>query len=312
MRFVFGLALAGALSATAYAADNMDWAYPPINPPKPGDASIIKTVPGSSQKYSAAQIDDPFNPPDWFPNEHPPMPNVVAHGGPRPAGRACALCHQPTGDGHPESANLAGLPADYMRRQIGLFKSGQRAGGAAGAMIGIVQVISDADVQAAVNYFSKLKPRAGYSKVVEADTVPKSFVGDGGMRLPAKDGGTEPLGDRIIPLPQDAAEVLLRDPHVGFVYYVPRGSVAEGKTLVTTGGNGKTVPCGVCHGPNLKGSGEIPPIAGRTATYLFRQLNDIHANTRRGAGATMMRPVVANMTQHDMIAIAAYVQSLEP
>jgi cytochrome c553 len=173
-------------------------------------------------------------------------------------------------------------------------------------------VISDADVQAAVDYFAKLKPRAGYGKVVETDTVPKSFVAEGGMRLPAKDGGTEPLGDRIIPLPQDAAEVLLRDPHVGFVYYVPRGSVAEGKALVTTGGNGKTVPCGVCHGPKLEGSGEIPPIAGRTATYLFRQLNDIHANTRKGPGGAMMRPVVANLTQHDMIAIAAYVQSLAP
>jgi cytochrome c553 len=312
MRLVFALSFAVAFSAAAYAADNPDWAYPPIKPPKPGDASVIKTVPGSSQKFSAAQIDDAFNPPDWFPNEHPPMPQVVAHGGPKPAGRACALCHLPTGDGHPESANLAGLPADYMRRQLGLFKSGQRAGAAAGAMIGIVQVISDADVQAAVDYFAKLKPRVGYGKVVETDTVPKSFVAEGGMRLPAKDGGTEPLGDRIIPLPQDAAEVLLRDPHVGFVYYVPRGSVAEGKALVTTGGNGKTVPCGVCHGPKLEGSGEIPPIAGRTATYLFRQLNDIHANTRKGPGGAMMRPVVANLTQHDMIAIAAYVQSLAP
>lgn len=312
MRLLFGLALAGALSAAAYAADNPDWAYPPIKVPKPADATVIKTVPGSSQKYSLAQIDDPFNPPDWFPNEHPPMPQVVAHGGPKPAGRACALCHQPTGDGHPESANLAGLPADYMRRQVGLFKSGQRAGGAAGAMIGIAQVISEADVLEAVNYYSKLKPHAGYGKVVETDTVPKSFVGDGGMRLPAKDGGTEPVGDRIIPLPQDAAEAVLRDPHSGFVYLVPPGSVDEGKALVTTGGNGKTVPCGVCHGPKLEGSGEIPPIAGRTATYLFRQLNDIHDNTRKGPGAAMMRPVVAKLTQHDMIAIAAYVQTLAP
>ena len=82
MRLLFGLALAGALSAAAYAADNPDWAYPPIKVPKPADATVIKTVPASSQKYSLAQIDDPFNPPDWFPNEHPPMPQVVAHGGP--------------------------------------------------------------------------------------------------------------------------------------------------------------------------------------------------------------------------------------
>lgn len=312
MRLAFALSFAIAFSAAAYAADNPDWAYPPIKPPKPGDATVIKTVPGSSQKIPLSQIDDPFNPPDWFPTEHPPMPQVVAHGGQKPAGRACALCHLPSGDGHPESANIAGLPADYMRRQVALFKTGQRAGGAAGAMIGIAQVISDADVLAAVDYYAKLKPRAGYSKVVESDTAPKSVVGAGGMRLPAADGGTEPLGDRIIPLPQDAAQILLRDPHVGFVYYVPRGSVAEGKALVTTGGDGKTVPCAVCHGPKLEGAGEIPPIAGRTATYLFRQLNDIHANTRKGAGGAMMRPVVAKLTQHDMIAIAAYLQTLAP
>ena len=54
------------------------------------------------------------NPPDWYPEEHPPMPQIVAHGGQRPAGRACAQCHLPSGDGHPESSSLAGLPAAYM------------------------------------------------------------------------------------------------------------------------------------------------------------------------------------------------------
>jgi cytochrome c553 len=312
MRFLFGLALLGALSGAAYAADNLDWAYPPIRPPKPGDANVIKTVPGSSQKYSLAQIDDPFNPPDWFPGAHPPMPQVVAHGGPRPAGRACALCHLPTGDGHPESANLAGLPADYIRRQLLLFKTGQRVSAADGAMIGIMQVVSDGDMTAAADYYAELKPHAGYGKVVETDKVPKSYIGDGGMRLPAKDGGGEPLGDRIIPLPQDATAAVLRDPRFGFVYYAPPGSIAEGEALATTGGNGKTVPCAVCHGPKLQGAGEFPPIAGRTATYLFRQLNDIHDGTRKGPGAAMMYPVVAKLTQHDMIALAAYLQSLAP
>ena len=107
------------------AAEQSDWAYPPIKPPTQRlTRRVIKTVPGSSQKYSLAQIDDPFNPPDWFPDEHPPMPQVVAHGGPKPAGRACALCHLPSGDGHPESASLAGLPAHYLRRQVDAFKSG--------------------------------------------------------------------------------------------------------------------------------------------------------------------------------------------
>src|SRR5580692_11833623 len=132
MRLIFALSLAVAFSGAAYAADNLDWAYPPIKVPKTSDATVIKTVPGSSQKYSLAQIDDPFNPPDWFPNEHPPMPQVVAHGGPKPAGRACAQCHLPSGDGHPESASLAGLPVAYVHRQMQAFKTGIRSNVRAG------------------------------------------------------------------------------------------------------------------------------------------------------------------------------------
>jgi hypothetical protein len=30
--------------------------------------------------YTQTQIDDNFNALDWFPNEHRPMPPVVAHG----------------------------------------------------------------------------------------------------------------------------------------------------------------------------------------------------------------------------------------
>lgn len=312
MRILICLGLTALLSATALAADNPEWAYPTVRPPAPADNTVMKTVPGSSKQFTQAQIDDAFNPPDWFPDEHPPMPQVVAHGGPRPAGRACALCHLPTGNGHPESANLAGLPADYIRRQMAVFKTGQRAGPGAGAMITIAQVISDDDVKAAAEYFSRLKPTAGYGKVVETATVAKSTIGDGGMRLPDKDGGTEPLGSRIIPLPKDETEVLLRDPHSGFIYNVPPGTVAAGEALANTGGNGKTVTCSLCHGPDLKGMGEVPPIAGRTATYIFRQLNDIQDGTRNGPGVAFMKPVVAKLTPDDMIALAAFLQSRDP
>jgi cytochrome c553 len=313
MRILISLSLTVALSAIAFAADNPEWAYPPIQrPTSPPDNTTVLTVPGSNKQYTQLQIDDPFSPADWFPDEHPPMPQVVAHGGMKPDGRACALCHLPTGNGHPESANLAGLPADYIRRQMALFKSGQRAGGGAGAMLSIAPVITDSDVDAASDYFAKLKPTAGYGKVVETDSVNKSYVGTGGMRYPAKDGGSEPLGDRIIPLPDDATAALLRNPHSGFTYYVPKGSVAKGEALATTGGDGKTVACRLCHGLELKGSGQVPGISGRTATYLFRQLNDIKQGLRNGIGVTFMRPVVANLDQNDMIALAAYLQSRDP
>ncbi len=74
---------------------------------------------------------DVLNPPDWYPAEHPAMPAVVAHGSPPPGERTapllpCALCHLPNGLGHVESASLAGLPADYIIRQLVEFRSGRR------------------------------------------------------------------------------------------------------------------------------------------------------------------------------------------
>ena len=111
------------------------------------------------------------------------MPQIVAHGGPKPAGRACAQCHLPSGDGHPESASLAGLPANYIIRQMNAFKRGERNNPRAGVMIAMAQVLSDDDIKAAAEYFARLKPTAGYNTVKETDTVPKSYVGAGGMRF---------------------------------------------------------------------------------------------------------------------------------
>jgi cytochrome c553 len=312
MKTLIGLSLAALLAGVASAADNPDWAYPVTPPPGQLDNVTQLSVPGSSQQYTQAQIDDPFNPPDWFPSEHPAMPEIVAHGGPKPAGRACAQCHLPSGDGHPESAGLAGLPADYIARQMAVFKIGQRANARAGVMIAMAQVFSADEVKAAAEYYARLKPTAGYNRVVETDSVAKSYVGAGGMRFAAPDGGTEPIGDRIIVLPMDETEAKLRDPHSGFIDYVPSGSIAKGQALATTGGNGKTIACTLCHGPDLKGMGEVPAIVGRTATYIFRQLNDIQAGARNGPGIAFMKPAVANLTQSDMIALAAYLESRNP
>src|SRR5580698_5458492 len=312
MKVLLGLTLAAALSAVAFAADQSDWAYPVTPPPGPLDNTVEKSVPGSSQQYTQAQIDDPFNPPDWFPSEHPTMPQVVAHGGPKPAGRACAQCHLPSGDGHPESASLAGLPVAYVHRQMQAFKTGIRSNVRAGVMIAMAQVLTDDEIKAAAEYFNKLKPTAGYNKLVETDTVPKSYVGAGGMRFASPGDEKEPIGERIINLPNDATEAKLRDPHSGFTDYVPSGSVAKGQALATTGGDGKTVACTLCHGPELRGNGEVPGITGRTATYIFRQLNDIQSGARNGTGVAFMKSVVANLTQGDMIALAAFLELRNP
>ena len=93
---------------------------------------------------------------------------------------------------------------------------------------------------------------------------------------------------------------------------MPPGSIKKGETLVTTGGNGKTVQCTICHGNDLRGIGPVPPIAGRSAIYTFRQLYDFKDGARHGAWSAMMQPVVKNLTLDDMIAIVAYTSSKMP
>jgi cytochrome c553 len=305
---VLALALA---PITAFAADNPDWAYPvaPQGLPRP-DAAKMVTVTGSEKHYNEAQVNDAFGPPDWFPGDHAAMPKAVAEGT-KPAARACALCHLPTGDGHPESAGVSGLNADYIVRQLGDFATGNRKGVRTTAMSEIAKGLTPEDARAAAEYFAARKPAPGYIKVVEAAEAPKSAVGEGAMRFLAPEGGKEPIGARIIEVPQDEAAARARNPRVGFVAYVPPGSIAKGEELATKGG-GKTVACALCHGEGLKGMGEVPAIAGRSPMYLTRQLMDIKSGARKGSWTVLMQQVVDKLDTDDVIALAAYVGSRQP
>ncbi len=125
------------------------------------------------------------------------------------------------------------------------------------------------------------------------------------------DGTTEPIGLRIVEANENEAEERLRSPHAGFVAYVPVGAIKKGEVLVTTGG-GKTLPCVTCHGPDLRGVGTIPGIAGRGPSYLARQLYDFQTGTRNGAMAPLMKPVVEKLTAEDIVNVLAYVSSRQP
>ncbi len=99
-RGIAGLTIGWLLVVPAAADDFPDWAYP-VNPPAdPFDATVLRQIPGSKRQYTEAQIEDDFNPPDWFPDDHPPMPKVVANGMPS-AVKACSKCHVSNGAGHP-------------------------------------------------------------------------------------------------------------------------------------------------------------------------------------------------------------------
>ena len=176
-------------------------------------------------------------------------------------------------------------------------------------MIAIAKGMTDDETRAAAEYFGSMK-WTPWIKVVEADTVPKTRIA-GGMFLKIEGGETEPIGDRIIETPGGCrgAPKSLRNPRSGFIAYVPPGSVKKGEALVTTGGGGKTTQCGVCHGADLKGLGPVPGIAGRSPSYMVRQLYDMQQGIRKGVWADLMKPVVANLTNADMLAIAAYTAS---
>jgi cytochrome c553 len=132
------------------------------------------------------------------------------------------------------------------------------------------------------------------------------------MRLPLPSGGTEPLGNRIITLPEDPARVEERDPHSGFIAYVPPGSLKRGEELVRDGGAGKTVACAICHGEGLKGLGDVPRLAGIHPIYIVRQLFDFQVGANASSAGAQMKKVVEKLSEDDMIAIAAYAASLKP
>src|SRR4029077_20508669 len=149
-------------------------------------------------------------------------------------------------------------------------------------------------------------------KVVEVETVPKvKNLGD--FYVPIEGSETERLGQRILEMPVDPeATEKYRNPRSGWVAYAPVGSVKKGEDLVVRGGAGTTGACAACHGEGLKGNGNSPPLAGRSPSYLARQLYDIQYYTRNGPGTQLMRPVVKNLKEDDILAIPAYLSSLEP
>ena len=287
-----------------------DWAFnipDKIQPTAVRPEGIVR-APGSTKEYDAAKIAGNANPPDWFPDEHPAAPKAVAGG---PGARfACGSCHLMSGQGHPEAADIAGMPAEYLIRQMASYKDGTRKDEE--RMGPISKVTSEDDVRQAVQYFASLKPSV-WVKVIETATPPKTFIATAGRhRQLHPDGGTEPIGHRILEIPADPFRTEIRDPHSGFIAYVPPGSIARGEALVKGGAAGKTAQCAACHGEALKGVGEVPRLAGLQPLYVARQLFDMRYGSRAGKAAEPMKPVVANLSDDDIIAISSYLGSLPP
>jgi cytochrome c553 len=322
---VWNIAIASLLTAgAALAAELPHWAYgfngpgapapPAAGAAAPAPDTSQKHLPGSKLEFTRAQISNRFGPADWYPEDHPSMPPVVARGK-EPMVYACSLCHYPNGKGRPENAGVSGLPTAYFIQTMYDFRDGNRKStdtrkANTNLMIQFAKNMTDDEIKQSAEYFGSMK-WTPWMKVIETDTVPKTRAA-GGMFLRLEGNEKEPLGHRVIETPEDAEGTeVLRDDHSGFLVYAPMGSLKKGEALVMTGA-GKTTQCGVCHGPDLTGLGPVPGIAGRSPSYMARQLYDMQEGVRKGQWTSLMKPVVSKLDNDDMIAIVAYLASRKP
>jgi cytochrome c553 len=341
----------GPVSSPQTPADLPLWAYgwatpdqtvPNLPKPQPvrlpADDNVLLRIPGSSlglkpSLFRRARGDEGVKEvPDWAPESHDPMPDIVRFGrsvrngrgeleGEDGGIRGCGVCHSATGIGRPENAGPAGLPLAYILQQLEDFRNGLRVTADPKKengfrMASFAKLMTPEETRAAAEYFSSL-PFPPTMKVVETDTVPKTYAAGGMLEpLDGAHAGTELIGERIIEVPEYPELTAVRAPNAGYIAYAPVGSIKKGEALVARG------QCVACHGRNLGGNAPgaprvklgplAPPLAGRSPSYIVRQLFDLKAGTRRGVMSRFMRPVLADLSTLDMLNIAAYVSSLAP
>lgn len=297
------------------------WAFPSFPPPpdphtpKPRpDPHKLLHVTGSAVGYTQTQMDS-MDDADWFPQDHPAAPQIVKVG--RKPARPCAECHTISGAGVPATATLDSLPKAYILEQVAAFRAGQRGMGGpetAHDMLDEARALTPDDLQQAAEYFSSTKfvPRV---HVIETASVPKThwkyFV-----LMPDKSGAHEPLGERIVETPVNFTDYSLSDGRVGYVAYVPSGSIARGASIAAKG-EGSAASCASCHGPTLEGQtmpgiGVVPPLAGRSPTYIARELILFREGKRSDPAAAPMRAEASALTLPEMIDVAAYAASQKP
>jgi cytochrome c553 len=297
--------------------DLPQWPYTPSPakgaPQPPPDNGEVHHLPGSTAAFTQKEIDG-LGAVDWFPNLHPKAPASVTEG---KAGqyRACGTCHLINGYGKSDTENLNGISLPYAMQQLEDMKGDVRHAAVVNmgviSMIPVAKGVPDADAKEALEYFHSIGP-AKWVRVVETDMVIKTSPGPHRLTWPDPSGAKEPIGNRVIEVPESFERTELRDPTSGFVAYVPVGSIKKGEAIVKTGAGGKTLPCATCHGVDLKGgfSEVIPSLAGRSPSAMGRQLYDFKTGARHGKNSVMMQPVVSKLTDEDIVNIVAYLSSL--
>jgi cytochrome c553 len=96
----------------------------------------------------------------------------------------------------------------------------------------------------------------------------------------------------------------------------PRDQVAAGKKIYDEGVPGTDVPpCASCHGPDAKGDGAFPRLAGQLNDYLTRKL--VNWSKERGQDpakpdtSAIMEPIAHGLSPAQVAAVSAYLSDLE-
>lgn len=91
------------------------------------------------------------------------------------------------------------------------------------------------------------------------------------------------------------------------IFFAPASLVlAEGDIEA---GKAKAKTCVACHGVNGNSSnGEWPSLAAQGAAYHFKQLQELQKNN--GRANELMAPMIKDLTEQDMLDLAAYYESL--
>lgn len=318
------------------------WAYGVQTLPRPGDQAVPqsqpgphfrtdlseeeqlrpRTVPGSTIYYSLIELGDWQHAPDFFPETHGPVPTAITRG-PASLGeqtRACGICHRIHGGGRPENAPVFGLPVAYFLRQIDDFRSGRRRSADprkpnVPTMAALAKAISDEEARAVAEFWAT-QDGGPALRVIESDRAPPVTL-RGNLFVKTSETLSEPLLDRIVEVPERLlGSIELDDPRHVHVAYVPVGAIARGRLLAESGhrvgsdDSQVTLACTSCHGAFLAGQGDAPPIAGRSPSYLARQLHGFRSGARQGTMAAQMAAVVARLEARDLVDLTAYVASL--
>ena len=96
----------------------------------------------------------------------------------------------------------------------------------------------------------------------------------------------------------------------------PKDQVAAGKKLYEEGVPETSIqPCAMCHGPDAKGEGAAPRLAGQLHDYIAKTLlnwTKERCRDRANAGlSAVMEPIANSLNEAQIAAIAAYLDHLE-